>query len=202
MEKDQIITNFSNKIIGSQQDIDPECVELVNDHFWDLLSDDKPEYVIETNDNGISLTLLDNPSCYKVLSDWTKLVEKQKEPIEDTYTELDVLPGVVFKNLEIKNVDLPTECKFYEENFKLTFEYPTFEEFKKKLNNDLKPWVMLEDTLENYKLLKNNYLVLECDIRCRKLNNQQVSAMEEDNLDRIYEEFRQFSIRHFANKNL
>ena len=61
---------------------------------------------------------------------------------------------------------------------------------------------MLDDTFENYKLLKNNYLMLECDIRCRKLNNQQVSTIEEENLERIYEEFRQFSIRHFTNKKL
>ena len=47
--KEQILTDFSNKIISNQQNIDSEYVELVNEHFWDLLSEN----------NNFSLTLFD-----------------------------------------------------------------------------------------------------------------------------------------------
>lgn len=86
MNKQQILTDFSNKIISNQQNIESEYVELVNENFWSLLSED----------NNLSLILLDKPG--------------------DNNFEPQV------------NVS----------NYEITFDYPTFDEFKTKLDNNLK----------------------------------------------------------------
>lgn len=42
-EKKDILTNFDDKFISSQKDIDPEILDVVNKNYWDLIGDENDE---------------------------------------------------------------------------------------------------------------------------------------------------------------
>jgi hypothetical protein len=39
MENETIVIDFCNQLIENQRDIEPEFVDIVNEYFWELLTD-------------------------------------------------------------------------------------------------------------------------------------------------------------------
>ena len=58
--------------------------------------------------------------AHDVLMNWTKMSISQ-EPTEDTYTEFESLPGIIFKNLVIKDQNIETD--FTTNTINVTFNY-------------------------------------------------------------------------------
>jgi len=73
---------------------------------------------------------IDENTTIQWMQDWVKMAseERKKEEFEDTFTEFEQIPGKVFKNLELINIDM-TESNENEINttdLTFNFEYDNF----------------------------------------------------------------------------